>query len=276
MKDISCCVKQCDTSLDATYWDNQYQENTIGWDLGMISPAMQSIIESITDKSIAILIPGCGNTYEAEFLLSNGFSNITVIDIAPTLIQNLHEKFKNNPQIKIIQGDFFEHQGNYDLIIEQTFFCALPPYLRAKYVWKMHQLLKEKGKLTGLLFNRSFEVNPPFGGNKAEYETLFVNLFELEKLEECLHSALPRMGSELLFSFIKKPNVVANLYELTGISCSHCVATVTQKLLALPEVLSVQISSNFSYLLLVSGQEIPLAQLQDLLSDEPNYTILKI
>lgn len=276
MKDISCCVKQCDSALDAIYWDNQYQENTTGWDLGMISPAIQSIIESITDTSIAILIPGCGNTYEAEFLLSNGFSNITVIDIAPTLIQNLQEKFKDNPQINIIQGDFFEHQGSYDLIIEQTFFCALPPYLRVRYVWKMHQLLREKGRLAGLLFNRSFEVNPPFGGSKAEYETLFAKVFEFEKLEECTHSALPRMGSELLFSFIKNPNVVANLYGLTGISCSHCVATVTQKLLALPAVLSVQISSNFSDLLLVSAQEISLAQLQEILSYEPNYTISKI
>jgi hypothetical protein len=41
------------------------------------------------NKDIAILIPGCGNTYEAAYLLEQGFTNVTVIDIAPTLVKIL-------------------------------------------------------------------------------------------------------------------------------------------------------------------------------------------
>jgi cyclopropane fatty-acyl-phospholipid synthase-like methyltransferase len=78
----------------------------------------------------------------------------------------LQEKFKNNSSIKIILGDFFDHQEKYDIIVEQTFFCALPPTMRQHYVSKMHSLLKSNGLLIGLLFNRSFEKSPPFGGNK--------------------------------------------------------------------------------------------------------------
>jgi 16S rRNA A1518/A1519 N6-dimethyltransferase RsmA/KsgA/DIM1 with predicted DNA glycosylase/AP lyase activity len=52
------------------------------------------------------LIPGCGNTYEAEYLLQEGFTNITVIDIAPTLVESLKQKFADNSSIKIIQADF--------------------------------------------------------------------------------------------------------------------------------------------------------------------------
>ena len=84
------------------------------------------------------------------------------------------KKFKNNPNIKIVLGDFFAHKGKYDLIIEQTFFCALPPTMRQKFVWKMHQLLADEGKLAGLLFNRAFEPENAndetlWGKYRAEY-----------------------------------------------------------------------------------------------------------
>ena len=47
------------------------------------------------DKTASILIPGCGNAYEAEYLLANGFKNITIIDIAPSLVAQLLQNLKN-------------------------------------------------------------------------------------------------------------------------------------------------------------------------------------
>ena len=153
------------------------------WDLGEVSPPIKEYIDTLEDKDIGILIPGCGNTYEAEYLLKNHFGNVTVIDFAPTLVKNLQEKFKNNPNIKIVLGDFFIHQGNYDLIIEQTFFCALPPAMREQYVLKIHQLLSKCGKLAELLFNKNFEGGPPFVRSQAEYEQLFKDHFDFLKME---------------------------------------------------------------------------------------------
>lgn len=118
------------------------------------------------------MIPGCGNSYEADYLLSQGFTNITLLDISPTLVKILQEKFKNNSNLKIVLGDFFKDQGEYDLILEQTFFCALPPTMRDNYVLKMYCLLAEKGLLAGLLFNKTFESGPPFGGSLNEYKKL--------------------------------------------------------------------------------------------------------
>ena len=186
-----------------TFWDNQYQNNTIGWDLGTISPPIKSYIDTLKNKNIRILIPGCGNSYEAAYLLEQEFTNITVIDIAPTLVENLKNKFQNNHNINILLGNFFEHQGEYDLIIEQTFFCALPPEMRTKYVSKMHQLLIKKGKIAGLLFSRTFENGPPFGGSQEEYEMLFKDAFDFLKIEVCQNSATPRDGFELWIEFQK-------------------------------------------------------------------------
>ncbi|MEI6489776.1 MAG: methyltransferase domain-containing protein [Bacteroidota bacterium] len=191
--------------LDGDYWDNQYKANTTGWDMGTVSPPLKNYIDQLTDKDIRILIPGCGNTYEAEYLLEQGFTNVTVIDIAPTLVDKLKQKFKNNSSIKIILIDFFKHQGQYDLILEQTFFCALNPELRKDYVDKMYTLLSSSGKLVGLLFGVEFEkAGPPFGGNKNNYEILFQPLFRFITFETCINSHPKRANSELFIILKKK------------------------------------------------------------------------
>ena len=189
--------------LNQNFWNDLYKTNSMGWDIGAVSPPIKTLIDTLEDKNISILIPGCGNCYEAEYLLQKSFTNITLIDIAPTLVENLKQKFEFNSNIKIILGDFFEHQGKYDLIIEQTFFCALPPIMRQQYVLKMHQLLVQGGKLTGLLFDKTFESSPPFGGSKAEYEQLFSSFFDIIKMDFCLNSAKPRANSELIIEFRK-------------------------------------------------------------------------
>lgn len=189
--------------LDQDYWEAQYKSNATGWDLGKVSPPIKEYIDTIENKNISILIPGCGNSYEAEHLLNQGFTDITLIDIAPSLVTSLQEKFNNNPNIMIVLGDFFDHQGQYDLIIEQTFFCALHPTMRQKYVSKMHQLLSKSGKLVGLLFNKTFESGPPFGGNQTEYEQLFKNHFQFLKIDLCQNSIKPRANSELFIEFQK-------------------------------------------------------------------------
>lgn len=191
-------------SLDQTYWDNQYKANTTGWDLGIIAPPLKNYIDILKNKDIRILIPGCGNAYEAAYLLEQGFSNITIIDIAPTLVGKLKTKFKDQKNLNIILGDFFLHDGEYDIIIEQTFFCALPPTMRQRYVWKMQQLLAKEGKITGLLFNRTFKNSPPFGGSQEEYKILFKESFDLLKMEVCPNSVRPRSGTELFIVLQKK------------------------------------------------------------------------
>lgn len=276
MNDISCCTVSCDKPLDQDYWDAQYKANTTGWDLGLVSPPIKAYIDTLKNKDIAILIPGCGNTYEAAYLLEQGFTNITVIDIAPTLVKIIEQKFISDTRIQVLLGDFFNHKGEYDLIIEQTFFCALPPVMRQKYVWKMHELLAKDGILAGLLFNRTFEVSPPFGGSQEEYELLFKNAFDFIKLEKSDNSIAPRSNSELFFEFKKNSAAEVNLYEFEGITCSGCMDTVTKKFAAVKDVLNVSMNGNFTEVLIVSTIEIPLEELQKIVSYDDHYKIKKI
>ena len=275
MEDLKCCVTSCEKPLDQAYWDAQYKAKATGWDLGTVSPPIQEFIDTIQDKNSAILIPGGGNSYEAEYLLQQGFTNITVIDIAPTLVEVLQQKFVNHPAVKIILGDFFEHQGQYDWIIEQTFFCALPPTMRPKYVWKMHQLLAPKGKIVGLLFNRDFEEGPPFGGNKVEYTNLFSEAFTIQKMEVCTNSVAPRANSELFIELEKNTAAEVHLYAFEGITCSGCKATVSEKLAEIDRVMNVNMNTDFTEVVIASEKEIALQKLQDTVSFDEKYKIIK-
>lgn len=192
-------------NLDAQYWNNRYLEHTTGWDLGEVSPPLKAYIDQLEDKSIRILIPGCGNSYEASYLLEKGFTDITVIDLAPALTVSLQQKFPSEiyPALKIINGDFFELEDKFDLVLEQTFFCALDPSLRHPYAEKMHTVLEPGGKIAGVLFNREFEGGPPFGGNEKEYRNIFQKYFQINILAPCYNSIEPRTGSEVFIEFEK-------------------------------------------------------------------------
>jgi SAM-dependent methyltransferase len=190
--------------LDETFWNDQYNANTTGWDLGEVSPPLKAYIDQLTNKNLRILIPGCGNTYEAGYLLQQGFTDITVIDIAPALVEKLKQKFAANPAVKIILGDFFKHRGEYDLVLEQTFFCAIDPLMRKTYVAKIKDLLAANGKLTGVLFDREFEPKgPPFGGCQSEYRLLFEKDFNILAFETCYNSFTKRQGTELFINLQK-------------------------------------------------------------------------
>ena len=191
--------------FDTLFWERKYAENEVGWDVGSISTPLETYFSQLTTTKLKILIPGAGNSYEAEYLYNKGFKNVNVIDIAKHPLKNLKKRVPLFPEKQLILGDFFNHQKKYDLIVEQTFFCALHPSFRKKYVEKMANLLEEKGKLIGVLFNfKLTEEGPPFGGGLEEYFQLFSEKFNIIILDKCYNSIKPRFDRELFFIFEKK------------------------------------------------------------------------
>ncbi|VAW25916.1 hypothetical protein MNBD_BACTEROID06-77 [hydrothermal vent metagenome] len=193
--------------LNKDYWSSKYIESNIGWDVGKITTPLKTYFDQLTDKTIRILVPGCGNGYEAEYLHNLGF-DVTVVDLSEYPLANLKERCPSFSSKNLIQGDFFTFDGLFDLIIEQTFFSALNPNLRDSYVKQMHNLLAPGGKLVGLLFNIDlFEDHPPFGGNLELYKPIFQPYFSFNVFKEAYNSIEPRKGNELFLSLVKKPEV---------------------------------------------------------------------
>lgn len=191
--------------MEQEYWKNRYKNKETGWDAGTITTPIKEYIDQLTDKNLKILIPGAGNSHEAEYIYNQGFKNVFVLDVIEEPLLNLKNRIPHFPESNLFLEDFFSHQGQYDLIMEQTFFCAINPKDRVKYVQKMTNLLSKNGKIVGLLFNFPFDENsePPFGGSSEEYLNLFEKEFELE-INPCYNSIKPREGKELFIKFTKK------------------------------------------------------------------------
>ncbi|AFL79733.1 Thiopurine S-methyltransferase (TPMT) [Aequorivita sublithincola DSM 14238] len=188
-----------------SFWNQKYLSGETGWDIGYVSTPLKEYIDRLSDKNLKILIPGGGNSCETEYLFDKGFNNVFVIDISSIPLKNLSKRIPSFPKKNLLHSDFFKLQDTFDLILEQTFFCALEPELRRDYVSKMLQLLKPYGKLVGLLFNIPLNNDkPPFGGSESEYRTLFSEEFKIEKMESAYNSIPPRAGSELFFTLTKK------------------------------------------------------------------------
>ena len=191
--------------FSSEYWNKRYLSDQTNWDIGYASPAIVEFIEKLGDKNLRVLVPGAGNGYEVEYLFHNGFHNAYLLDFSEQSILNFLSRCPDFPTHRIIHEDFFDVGGQFDLILEQTFFSSIPPHKRHMYAMKMHGLLKDNGILAGLLWSHAFDFEgPPFGGSRTEYEQLFTPFFKIETMEIANNSIKPRRGRELFIKLRKK------------------------------------------------------------------------
>lgn len=195
---------ELDRFTSEEYWTDRYRHDDIPWDAGSVTTPIKTYLDNLPEKNIRILVPGAGSAWEAEYARQAGFNEVYVIDISSEALERLRRRCDRFPAEHLIHGDFFMHEQQYDLIIEQTFFCALPPYLRNSYVNKMYDLLVPGGRLAGVLFDDPLNAShPPFGGNEALYRSLFFPPFEEKIMERCYNSIPPRAGRELFIELIR-------------------------------------------------------------------------
>ena len=192
-------------NLDSNSWNERYISKNIGWDAGIITQPLKEYFDQLNSKNIKILIPGCGNSFEADYLINLGFKNVTIVDFSEKALNNFKLRVPEFPDSQIICDNFFNIDGNFDLIIEQTFFCAIATDKRNEYAKKVHSLLNKNGKLVGLMFNAPmYSDHPPFGGSVKEYKTYFSSLFNYKYFEPAYNSISSRNGKELFVNLIKK------------------------------------------------------------------------
>jgi thiopurine S-methyltransferase len=193
---------------EENYWTQRYKEQQTGWDIGYPSTPIKEYVDQLTDNSIEILIPGAGNAYEAEYLWKKGFKNVHILDISDVPLIQFKKRNPNFPVSQMHQADFFDFKGQYDLIIEQTFFCSLVPSDKNRKAYAQHiaKLLKSTGKLVGVWFDIPLADDikkRPFGGDKNLYISYLSPFLKIITFDPCHNSIAPRQGSEL-FGIFKK------------------------------------------------------------------------
>lgn len=204
-------------SFAEDFWSQKYEQNQTGWDVGEVSRPLKIYIDQLKDKNLKILIPGAGNAHEAEYLFKQGFKNIYIADISKKPLQNLKARVPNFPEKQILHIDFFKIEGAFDLILEQTFFCALPVSSRENYAKKMAGLLKKDGLLSGLFFNFPLKENgPPFGGSKEEYLTILGHILRSKSSKTAIIRLNPDRATSYFLNLEKNESARTNFKPSTN------------------------------------------------------------
>ena len=183
-------------------WQRHYDENDLGWDLGQVAPPFVKLWEEGKLPLGKVLVPGCGRGHEVQFFAENGFA-VTAIDFSAGAVTYLKNVLKErNLEGRVLHQDFFSlddtHDGVYDLVIEQTFFCAISPRQRQDYVLKVSRMLKPGGMLVGLFYHTDKQGGPPYNTTREDIETHFSENFEIQELDKTSLSSEQRKGKEWL------------------------------------------------------------------------------
>lgn len=182
-------------------WEAWYQSHDTPWDLGGATPAFSRLIQEGRLTPGKLLVPGAGRGHDAIAFAKAGFP-VTAIDLAPSACATMRQRAAaEGIPLEVVCGDFFSHEGSYDLALEYTFYCAIPPALREAYRDRMHRLLVPGGLLFGLFFplNKPPETGgPPHGVQREEVEASLSKGFDLLHAEFPRDSIKPRRGNEIL------------------------------------------------------------------------------
>jgi methyl halide transferase len=189
-------------------WQGHYESNDLGWDLGQVAPPFVKLWEEEKLTVGKALVPGCGRGHEVIFLAENGFE-VTAIDFSKGAVTYLERALEERSLSgRVLYQDFFgldnSHDDVYDLVLEQTFFCAIAPRQRVDYALNVARILKPGGMLVGLFYHTNKEGGPPYNTTPEDIEVNFAKNFKIQELYKTTLSAEQRKDKEWLGILIKK------------------------------------------------------------------------
>ena len=158
------------------FWDLRFREGFKPWDAGGVPAALQQFLAR-EPAGRRVLIPGCGSGYEVRAFAAAGHE-IVAIDFSPAAIEAARGVLGELSRV-LVQGDFFAHPlGEFDLVYERAFLCALPRPLWPRWAARVAELIRPGGRLAGFFFWSDEERGPPFGLKSGELEPLLAAGFE--------------------------------------------------------------------------------------------------
>ena len=200
--------EKCTNPQSPDFWNQKYKNNDIGWDIGSPTPIFVNWSKKIS-RSKKILIPGSGNGHDALYL-SQKNHNVYAVDFSIEATNHLKKRAKDlNLQINTICDDFFklkDYYGKMDIILEYTFFCAINPSLRLKYIMETSKLLKEGGLFVGIILPINKDVKeggPPYGVDLDKIIKSFSDYYDILECKKSELSIKPRMNNEV-FTIMRK------------------------------------------------------------------------
>lgn len=183
------------------FWTNIYENETPGWELGAATPVLPSVLPQLKLSRAKVLVLGCGSGHDAAFLAKAGHV-VTAIDFSPAAIKRAKEQYGNVENLTFLEQSAFDlpeaWNGQYDLIFEHTFYCAIDPERRNELVKTWRRLLAPGGHLLGVFFVHEKRQGPPFGGSEWEVRQRLKSHFDFLYWTRWRASIERRQGCELV------------------------------------------------------------------------------
>jgi methyl halide transferase len=196
-----------ENDVGAEFWGGRYKSGETGWDHGEASPGLIDFLKTQSYRPGSVVVPGCGRGHDARALAKAGF-DVIGLDVVPQAVKDARRLAdEEGVKVRFETSDFFNLptalRGPYDWLFEHTFFCAIEPALRDRYVETAASLIKPGGQLLGVFYHIQPETGPPFGTTREELLARFTPIFSLQY--ECVpRSYESRKGKELLMLWQRK------------------------------------------------------------------------
>lgn len=195
--------------LTRDYWQGRFIANDTPWELGHPSRALLEAFDLLQGQGVSVdgkgvLSPGCGRGSDALALAERG-ARVVAVDWSPVAVEDIQARYRRLSHIRgnveVEAGDFFALKPRpVDIVAEHTFFCAIDPTARERYVERIAEWLVPGGYLVGNFFVLSEEEavalrglsltqsgeGPPFATTVTELERLLAGRFEKVVLRPAL------------------------------------------------------------------------------------------
>jgi SAM-dependent methyltransferase len=172
----------------ATNWEGMWSRGLArgqAFDANQPEPALVALMERHTLPTGRALVPGCGRGYSVVQLASPERTALG-LDIAPTgvaaardLMAEMVGGSELESQVDVQEADFFSADlvptlGQFDVVYDCTFLCAIQPDMRKAWAEQMNKLLQAEGELITLIFPNGplGSTGPPFTINEELVRSL--------------------------------------------------------------------------------------------------------
>ncbi|MCS1407350.1 MAG: Thiopurine S-methyltransferase [Verrucomicrobia subdivision 3 bacterium] len=188
-------------------WEDCYQKNECPWDKGSPSPGLVDFLEAECGLVPGtVCVPGCGSGHDVREWVRHKF-HATGFDISPTAVELAKTKMAEaNVEADFQVADFLAEtpSARFDWVFEHTFFCAIQPEQRDRYVESVLRWLKPGGDYLAVYYLLQEDGGPPFPSDQDEIMERFTPKFNLKR--EWVPRSYPnRTNLELMAWWTPKP-----------------------------------------------------------------------
>ncbi|MGZ3690688.1 MAG: class I SAM-dependent methyltransferase [Pseudobdellovibrio sp.] len=193
---------------NSQYWTEIYNaEENPGWNLNQPAEAFKDMLPRLKLPKSRVLVLGAGEGHDAALFAQAGHV-VTAVDFSKEAIARGQKKYGHLSNLTFHESNIFdlpqEWNFSFDLVVEHTCFCAIPPEQRNNAVRLYRRLLHEEGQLMAVFFTMEKRSGPPFGATEWEIRKRTEQGFHYLFWGRIRNSLEKRMGRELFVLAKKK------------------------------------------------------------------------